>query len=199
MRAFFQPKYKQLSDEDLAKRSASGDERAFAALYDRFSKPLLLYFMKMLRNDRELAEDQVQDVFMKWVNKPELYDTTRSFKTWIFSVAHNQCKNIYRHEAVVDSASSTIALDLTVIDFAHSERSHDLDAFQSALTRVLGELDLDRKTTFLLRYEQELSIKEISDCMQCSEGTVKSRLFYTLKLLSERLGAYKNLLFTDKQ
>jgi RNA polymerase sigma-70 factor (ECF subfamily) len=199
MRAFFQPKYKQLSDEELAKRSALGDERAFEALYDRFSKPLLIYFMKMLRNDRELAEDQVQNVFMKWVNKPELYDASRAFKTWIFSVAHNQCKNIYRHEAVVDAASSTIARDLQSVESMHSEKAHDLDAFQDALARVLAELDLDRRTTFLLRYEQELSIKEISECMQCSEGTVKSRLFYTLKLLSERLSAFKNLLFTDKQ
>lgn len=199
MRAFFQPKYKSLTDEELAKRSASGDERAFEVLYERFSKPLLRYFMKMLRNDRDFAEDQVQDLFMKLINKPESFDASRSFKTWIFSVAHNQCKNVYRHEAVVEAASSTIALDLRESELSFSEKKHDFNAFQDALAHVLNELDVDRRTTFLLRYEQELSIKEISECMQCSEGTVKSRLFYTLKILSERLGAFKNLLFTDKK
>lgn len=199
MRSLFQPKYRHLPDEELAQRSAVGDQRAFEELYERYSKPLVAYFLKMLRNNRELAEDMAQDVFMKLINKPELYDSSRAFKTWIYSVAHNQCKNVYRHDTVVEAASSTIAQGLNHLSYNTADSVHDHSAFHDALSAVLAELDPDRRTTFLLRYEQELAVKEISEIMSCSEGTVKSRLFYTLKLLSERLGAFKNLLYSDRK
>ncbi len=53
------------------------------------------------------------------------------------------------------------------------------------LNRVLENLSEDKKQLFLLRYQQDLSIKDIAEIIECSEGTVKSRLFYIRKHILE--------------
>jgi len=66
----------------------------------------------------------------------------------------------------------------------------DQQIFNEALFKELDKMDYLKKETFVLRYMDDLSIKEISNVMDCSEGTVKSRLFYTLKKLSPKLSAF---------
>jgi RNA polymerase sigma-70 factor (ECF subfamily) len=58
----------------------------------------------------------------------------------------------------------------------------------------LEEYSYEQRTTFLLRFIEDLSIKEIAQLTECSEGTVKSRLFYTLKKLGSSLKVYEHQL-----
>src|ERR1041384_1884999 len=86
------------SDEELMLFVTKGEESAFDELYARYGKRLLMYFTRMMNNRKESAEDALQDLFMKIAERPELFDRSRSFKTWIFSAASNVCKNYYRHK-----------------------------------------------------------------------------------------------------
>jgi len=88
------------SDERLMERVVRGDERAFTELYDRYQGRLLTYFHRMLWSDCERAEDLLQDLFTKLAQRPGMYDPERPFRTWLFSVANNMCKNEYRREEV---------------------------------------------------------------------------------------------------
>ena len=63
----------------------------------------------------------------------------------------------------------------------------DRAAFRERLDAELDRLEPDHKATFVMRYHEDMAIKEIAGALGCSEGTVKSRLFYTLKKLAERL------------
>jgi RNA polymerase sigma-70 factor (ECF subfamily) len=63
----------------------------------------------------------------------------------------------------------------------------DRELFRDRLDAELDRLDPDHKATFVMRFHEELAIKEIAAAFGCSEGTVKSRIFYTLKKLAERL------------
>ena len=83
-----------------------GNQAAFGELYDRYSRVMINYFYRMLWKDREKAEDFMHDLFTKIINKPKLYDPNRSFKTWIYSVANNMCKNEYRKQEVRKKTSS---------------------------------------------------------------------------------------------
>ena len=111
----FGPQHKKMSDEELMQCISRGDKRAFDELYVRYAKSLLTYFMRMMWKDREKAEDFVHDLFAKIINKPELFDSTRSFKTWVFSVANNMCKNEYKKQET--SVITCISIFMFVLFF----------------------------------------------------------------------------------
>ncbi len=182
----FSKEYDRLGDERLMELVVRGDEKAFGAIYDRYSRRLLNYFHRMLWHDREKAQDFLQDLFTKIAQKPASYDASRPFQTWIFSVANNMCKNAYRHEEVV-KAAAVYMKNGTDREEAKEGIGVDHDNFRDRLDEELSKLDPDHKATFVMRYHEEMAIKEIAAAFGCSEGTVKSRLFYTLKKLAERL------------
>ncbi len=185
--------YSALSDEDLMELVKKSDSKAFSTLYDRYSKMTLNFFFKMLWKDREKAEDFMQDLFMKIVNKPELYNSTRPFKTWLFSVANNMCKNEYRKAEVRVKAAPEVFASTVTTSPTTGDKKVDKDAFLGELDEALKEMDQVKRSTFIMRFKQGLSIKEISEVLECSEGTVKSRIFYTVKQLNQKLGHYKNI------
>ncbi len=188
---WFGPKYSELSDEQLMQRIGRSDDRAFSELYQRYQKALFRYFHRMLWKDREKAEDFVQDFFMKIIRKPESFDASRKFSTWMYSIAHNMCKNEYRSMEIrkpSDFETETYYLVGTPGD--QIEKQIDRKKFMVQLVQELEELDENQRSTFLLRYEENLSIREISEVLSCSEGTVKSRLFYTLRRLASRLTVF---------
>ncbi len=167
------------------------DAHAFEVIYDRYSSQMMAYFYKMLWQDSVKAEDFVQDLFMKLINKPELYDSKRSFKTWLYSVAHNMCKNEYRKQEVRKGTKNTLddGMQVSGGDYDH-EKKMDVGAFNEALDEALQALEEKHRSVFIMRFKLNLSIKEISDSMDISEGTVKSRIFYCLKKLNAGLQEY---------
>ncbi len=182
----FSRDYGKLGDERLMELVVRGDENAFTTIYDRYQRRLLNYFHRMLWHDRERARDLLQDLFTKIAQKPTIYDPARPFQTWIFSVANNMCKNAYRHETVVKNAAAHLRNGEDRVE-AKAGTAVDHELFRDRLDEELSRLDPDHKATFVMRYHEEMAIKEIAAAFGCSEGTVKSRLFYTLKKLAERL------------
>ncbi|MBP7407180.1 MAG: RNA polymerase sigma factor [Flavobacteriales bacterium] len=182
----FSKEYERLGDERLMELVVRGDERAFAALYDRYHGRLLNYFHRMLWHDRERARDMLQDLFTKLANRPSSYDPARPFQTWLFSVANNMCKNAYRHEEVVRAAAINLRGNPDRVE-ATNGIGVDHELFRGRLDEELDKLEPDHKATFVMRYHEDMAIKEIAAAFGCSEGTVKSRLFYTLKKLAERM------------
>jgi RNA polymerase sigma-70 factor (ECF subfamily) len=188
-------KYKKLGDEKLMQCIQQGDASAFDELYGRYSKRLLFYFFRELGGDEEKAQDFLQDVFLKIVEKPGLFCTKRKFSTWIFTVAYNMCKNEYRRMEVRNVVDNNVdIIDETQPgiddDYHQVERNIDQKAFERALIAELEKLEDGHRSAFLLRYQQNLTIKEIGDILGCSEGTIKSRLFYTTHKLATRLKAF---------
>lgn len=171
-------------------RVASGDKRAFDRLYTRYSGALMRYFHRMLWRDKEKAEDFVHDFFMKIIKQPDAFDAKRKFSTWMYSVAHNMCKNEYRRMEIRRPAEFESVSGGLVSDQPEAGKRIDRKAFMNSLGAELEKLDENQRTVFVLRFEENLSIKEIGDIMDVSEGTVKSRLFYTLRKLSDRLKVY---------
>jgi len=165
-----------------------GATAAAEELYDRYSSRLLHYFYRTLGADEEKAQDFLQDIFLKIVEKPNLFNTEKKFASWIFSVALNMCKNEYRRLDVRKIIKPQVAIDSIATDVdPETERRIDHQIFEKALTAALEKLDHVHRNTFLLRFQQQFSIKEISEIEGCAEGTVKSRLFYTMQQLSLQL------------
>ena len=183
----FRTEYTSLSDERLMEHITRGDERAFGALYDRYQRKLISYFSRMLWNDRERAQDFLQELFTKIAQRPQSYDPSRPFSTWMYSVANNMCKNEYRREGTRKAAAPLLKAETADrVDGIHGD-GVDQARFRSRLEEELDKLEPDHKSTFVMRYHEDMAIKEIAVVFAISEGTVKSRLFYTLKKLAERL------------
>lgn len=182
-------RYSILSDEELIAMSTQGEEHAFSELYDRYAGKLKVYFSRMLWNDQRKAEDLTQDLFMKVIRGADGFDGNRRFSTWLYAMAANMCKNEYRHLEVRQRHASKVEMEWGE---RTSSNDHGLDneAFRSALDIALSDLDHTKRSIFILRFKHHLNIKEIAEIMECSEGTVKSRIFYTLKSLSQHLRAF---------
>ena len=192
--ALFKEKYRKLSDERLIELIQRSNTSAFEELYNRYSRRLLLYFFRELSGDEEKAQDFLQDVFLKIVEKPGQFDTARRFSTWIFTVAYNMCKNEYRRLEVRDDFRNSVSADAASggCEGEHHQMEQHIDQgrFEKALLAELERLDNGHRSAFLLRHQQDLSIKEIGEVLGCSEGTVKSRLFYTTRKLASKLRAF---------
>ncbi len=185
--------YRKLSDEQLMAGVQHSDTSAFDELYQRYSRRLLYFFYRMLSGDEEKAQDFLQDIFLKVVEKPGLFQTNRSFSTWIFTVAHNQCKNEYRRMGNRSSVHNDENLDARSLPenspYHPAEEKVDHSAFGQAVMNELGKMEESHRGTFLLRFQENFSIREISEILDCSQGTVKSRLFYTARKLADKLKA----------
>ena len=190
----FKAQHKKMNDEALMQAIANGDKFAFDEIYHRYASPLLGYFMRLLWRDREKAEDFVHDIFAKIINKPESFDVTRSFKTWLFAVACNMCKNEYKRKEVRKNTSIGIDNHISIKSDVNVFNEVQDKIFMSAFDKSLVQLDEKHRDVFSLRHLQGFSLKEIADVLEINEGTVKSRLFYATKQLAEKLKEYQVVL-----
>lgn len=149
---------------------------------------------KMLRNDEAKAQDFTQDIFIKVIEAAEQFDVSKNFKTWIFTIAANHCKNYFRSNKQmldIDSPSISVAYPDSIED------NYDQSEFREKLNSEVDKLSYNFKETFILRYFEGLKLKEIADIMDCPVGTVKSRLNHVTQVLSKKLEAYR-VLFNPK-
>lgn len=172
-----------LSDEELMLQLVKGNKQAFDEIYKRYSARIYTFLMRTLNNETELAQDLLQNIFVKIAVSPEKFDTNRVFKPWIYTVAYNECKMHWRSPKNQDHQ------DIENVYHLHNEEElSDMKLHQKEIKQLLRKLVHDmeepHRTVISLRYFDELSLKEIADIMNTSEGTVKSRLFYGLKKLS---------------
>tara|TARA_B110000285_G_scaffold63146_1_gene72587 strand:- start:1177 stop:1767 length:591 start_codon:yes stop_codon:yes gene_type:complete len=187
--------YNTLTDESLMVSISQGDKKAFDEIYTRYSGPLLGFFINKLWKDREKSEDFVHDIFAKIIKKPESFDPSRKFKTWLYSVANNMCKNEYKKQEVRKDTTSGLDNHYSLKDDSSNVLSEVQDSqFRDEFEVSLHALDIKHKEVFELRHVNGLSIKEIAEVLVISDGTVKSRLFYATKYLSESLKEFNPVL-----
>jgi len=169
------------------------DTRAFSELYARYHKRLFHFMLKMLNNDDEKAQDLLQDLFLKIVERPNLFDVNRKFYSWVFTVAANMCRMQFRNHA--DERMSPNQKEIAGIsESEHLIHRLDGEMFTDRLEKSLEALTYEHRETFVLRFQEEFSLQEISEIMNCSLGTVKSRIHYTTRKLAMELEEFKPLL-----
>src|SRR5690348_8887029 len=79
-----------LADEQLIERWRRGDDAAFELLLERYQKPVYNFCLRML-GQRALAEDALQDIFLKVVRAGKTWQANARFSTWLFTIARNDC------------------------------------------------------------------------------------------------------------
>ncbi len=152
----------------------------FAHIYKRHYTTLSKY-VAWLTNDVELGKDITQNIFLKIYNRPEIFDASRNLKVWLFTIAKNQWKNELRNRAI--RLKHQVFLSSKWANEVKESEQEEKEIRLKRLNNAVVNLSETHKEVFVLKYSNNLTIKEISEVVNCSEGTVKSRLFYALKHL----------------
>lgn len=183
--------YQKMTDEQLMQRLAQGQTVAFNELYDRYHHRMLRYFFRMLHGDETRAQDLLQDLFLKVIEKADSYNSGYSFQSWIFTIASNMCKNEFRWRGV---RNNTFPMEdpgrIEVAEDNDPDAKIDTSQFNVCLQEELLRLSPSHREVFILRYQEDLPIKEIAKIVECAEGTVKSRIFYATQKLAQCLKAF---------
>lgn len=188
----FKKDYSTYSDEELMKLFQDGNHQAFKEVYVRYESFLVNYFYRKLWSDREKAEDFTQDIFTKLIKNPAYFDPTRTFKTWLFSVANNMCKNEYKKQAVRHEGSQEMPEGFDFkSDGVGADKQVDENNFAEALKAELNNLNEKHRVVFEMRHYEGLSLNEIAEILEINTGTVKSRLHHATKHLATKLYVYR--------
>jgi len=188
----FQKNQSIRSDEELMSLLTNGGQSAFDELYKRYSKPMLNFFYRLLDRDRERAEDMLHDLFLKIIERPERYDSSRSFRAWFYTLAGNMVRNEFRSRQISNDYERVVSVQSEMLTDG-PEVALDRQLFERQLQWEIDRFDPEQKMLFQFRFVEEMTVRQIAEIMECPEGTVKSRLFHLTRLLAKKLSIYKPL------
>ena len=183
----------KLSDEKLILRFQEGDINAYNELVKRY-KDRLLNFVFRYFNNREQAEDVVQDTLIKLYTHASYYKKIAKFSTWIFTIAKNNALTELRKNKRKQT-DSLWTEDGQVIDINSKEQSLDVKVQNEIaidqLNKFLDEIPENFRMAVVLRDFQELSYDEISKILEIPIGTIKSRINRGRIQLAEKMKHFK--------
>jgi RNA polymerase sigma-70 factor (ECF subfamily) len=163
----------QQPDLGVLRKAQRGDERAFTLIVRTYETPVYNYVLRLV-NDRALAEDLTQEVFLRVFQGLSKFSLRSKFTTWLFQVTKNRVLDELR--ASERRPRHLVALEdippLEVVD-APMERVEAVDA----VWRSVRELNVDLKMALLLRDVVGLSYTEIADSLEITLATVKWRIY----------------------
>lgn len=167
------------SDAELVANVLRGDAAATRELVERFERPVLGLCLRMLRQ-RQDAEDAAQESLLRVIRHLGGWDGSRELLPWVLAIAANRCRTALERRAKrpVPAASLPEPAAPTV-----AEPTGLGEEVQQALLQLREE----HRDCFVLFYEQELSILEISEIMGVPDGTIKTWLHRARKQLADRL------------
>jgi RNA polymerase sigma factor (sigma-70 family) len=163
---------KKLTDEQLVSQFIETQKNLyFEQLYDRYSDKVYRKCLSFVKDDAK-AEDFTHDIFLKLVLNLGSYKETAKFSTWLYSITYNYCIDQTR----VSKKYSEVGLDenFDLPDDDDDAEMAELEAQQ--LNKAMKQILPEEKSILMMKYQDDLSIKEISDSLDISESAVKMRL-----------------------
>jgi RNA polymerase sigma-70 factor (ECF subfamily) len=168
-----------------------GDEEAFRELYQAYRDPIWTLINSLI-GDPLQAQDILQNVFFKAFRGLGGFRFQSGLLTWIFRIAHNECRNHLRKRIV-----PFLPLEAVLGSQDEIERTRAADrseARKAALRAAVMDLPFKMREVIVLKYLEDLSYKEMSRILGCPPGTVASRLNRALAELEWRLRPSRGLL-----
>ena len=180
-----------LSDADLIGRAAEGNARALEFLYDRYSRVVFSFALRIV-GDRQLAEELLQEVFFRAWQQGGAFKASRgTFVTWLLSITHNmaidEVRKRQRRPQKSDSEEPETILAAMPDTGASVEDEVWLGALRERITGVLDQLPPAQREAIELAYYQGMTQREIAEHLQEPLGTIKTRMRLGIQKLREAL------------
>ncbi|PWS32864.1 RNA polymerase sigma factor [Pedobacter paludis] len=177
-------------DEDLLLllQLKNGNYSAFDLLYQRYSKMLYANILRLVK-DSEMAKELLQDLFLKIWERRNAIDTTKSFKSFLFTIARNAVYDYFR-KVSLDKKLMTEMISRSVELYSHTEEDISFKEKSACLAQAINTLPPQSRQVYQLCKIEGLSHEEISKQLGISISTINNHMVKANKLVKEFL--YRN-------
>lgn len=172
-------KFKNIGDEEIvALYVRTQKNEYFEEIYDRYADKVYRKCYSFV-NNQEVAEDLVHDIFLKLIIKIGTFKENSRFSTWLYSITYNYCLDHIR----ISKRKGEVPI-LENMDWEDDDDDKELKEWQSAeLSRSLKSMQPHERMILEMKYQEDFSIREISETLNISESAVKMRLLRSKKKL----------------
>jgi RNA polymerase sigma-70 factor (ECF subfamily) len=176
--------------QEIVRRCQQGEKESFRELLKTVEKKALAtaYF---LAGDKGIAEDILQETYMKCFMEIDKLKEPKAFKVWFFKILIRTGWRLSKKQSTLVPVEITSENEELFGDEKQSEEDV-IDTYEIKLViqNAINKLNENLKTVIILYYYNDMSIEEISKVTGCFKATVKSRLFYARNALKKQLGNY---------
>lgn len=182
-----------LDDKKLVhKITQSNNTKLYAILYDRYATTVYNKCLSFVKSKEE-AQDLTHDIFVLLFAKLKTFKGNSKFSTWLYSFTYNFCVNYVQR--VRNKNKEKIILSDVMVDYASKEEEEvedeDIMKLKSEkLAVALKKIEPDDKIILMMKYQDDLSIKEIKQHLNIGDSAVKMRLS---RAKSRLIDTYKTL------
>ena len=174
---------KHLSDEELVRLYVNTQHNPyFEALYTRYCDKVYRKCLSFTKNS-ELAEDFTHDIFIRVVTKLSSFREQAKFSTWLYSVTYNYCMDQLRSPRQKEVYSDDPYEGVGLYDDDDAEVA-EMEA--QRLNKALDHLTSDERGLLMMKYQDDISIRDIAETRQLTESAVKMRLMRAKEKLRKR-------------
>lgn len=166
-------------DLDLIDRTEAGDREAFDELVRKYQKPLYSMLYRMV-SSHEDASDLLQKTFIKAFTGLRFFERRSSFKTWLYQIAINLAKNVYRDRTRFEQISID---DVVIRKNPRTLETLILNESRLLLRKALAKLPEKQRLTLMFRIQEDKKFEEIAEIMKCSIGTTKANYHHAVQKL----------------
>lgn len=187
--------YESMADADVMLRCKAGDDTAFEYLVTKFRRPMLSFMYRMARNS-SVAEELVQEVFLRVYRSRATYNAEAKFSTWLYRIATNLAVNHARDTKYekpelnvnLDEPDSETGQTLDLADGTPSAEQMLLRRERlAAIRQHVQNLPERQRMAVLMHKYQGMDYRQISEVLKLSESATKSLLFRAYETLREKL------------
>ena len=169
--------YQGYSDEELVKTIVeTNNSLLFSIIYDRYAKRIYNKCYGFARSADE-AEDLTQDVFLMVYVKLASFQGRSKFSSWVYALTYNFCVNYVNRNKERKIKDKTEQIDLSELNLSISVEDKSLFKMRSdKLKKVLEQAPPEDRTILLLKYQDDVPVKELARVLEIGESAVKMRL-----------------------
>ncbi|WP_298737775.1 RNA polymerase sigma factor [uncultured Chitinophaga sp.] len=181
-----------ISDLTLLAGISAGDEAAFRCLFDRYRGRIYTYALRLSENT-SLADEVVQDVFLKvWLKRKDLA-AIENFSAWLYAIARNRMFDMLKQQAREQQTRDTVQQEGG--HYANTTELHLLEKEQQLLLRdALAKLSPRQQLIYNLSRDHGMKHEEIANTLKISRNTVKTHLVHALRVIKDHISPYINAL-----
>lgn len=174
-------------DERMIEACQRGDREAFRLLFETYQARVYSISLYFFNGDETSARDVTQQVFLKLMTTIEQFRSDAEFTTWLYRLVVNACMDEQRKRRRFLSFGDGFEMNRRGMEKRPQEDGYARVEIADSVKAAIGKLRPKLRLPILLKYVEGLSYEEMAEVLNCSKGTIASRLNRGHKILASRL------------